>query len=172
MADANLALISVPGEFAAAEARKALQRGLHAMVFSTTCRWRTGRAEEARRGARAAADGPDCGTALIAGVPLPSPTRCRAADRHRLGLGHRPQEVSRCSRARGAVSHGIGVGGRDLSKEVGGRMTLAAIDALEADPATKRISSSPTARAVGDEEIGRGRNVQEAGDFVFAWFSR
>src|SRR5690606_5662746 len=32
--DANLALISVPGEFAAAEARKALQRGLHVMMFS------------------------------------------------------------------------------------------------------------------------------------------
>src|SRR5260221_12151140 len=31
---ANLALISVPGEFAAAEARRALERGLHAIVFS------------------------------------------------------------------------------------------------------------------------------------------
>ncbi|HSU77763.1 MAG TPA: hypothetical protein VLI89_11860, partial [Burkholderiales bacterium] len=31
---ANLALISVPGDYAAAEARAALERGLHAMVFS------------------------------------------------------------------------------------------------------------------------------------------
>ena len=34
MPDANLALISVPGEFAAAEARKALRRGLHTLIFS------------------------------------------------------------------------------------------------------------------------------------------
>src|SRR5215468_140742 len=32
--DVNLALISVPGEFAAAEGRKALNRGLHVMMFS------------------------------------------------------------------------------------------------------------------------------------------
>ena len=31
---ANLALISVPGEWAAAEARSALRRGLHVMLFS------------------------------------------------------------------------------------------------------------------------------------------
>ena len=34
MPDANLALISVPGDFAAAEARKALRRGLDVMIFS------------------------------------------------------------------------------------------------------------------------------------------
>ena len=34
MPDANLALISVPGDFAAAEARKALRRGLNVMIFS------------------------------------------------------------------------------------------------------------------------------------------
>ena len=32
--DANLALISVAGEFAAAEARKAIRQGLHVMLFS------------------------------------------------------------------------------------------------------------------------------------------
>ena len=31
---ASLALISVPGAFAAAEARKALRRGLHVLLFS------------------------------------------------------------------------------------------------------------------------------------------
>ena len=34
MTDANLALVSVPGDFAAAEARKALRLGLHVMIFS------------------------------------------------------------------------------------------------------------------------------------------
>jgi len=48
------------------------------------------------------------------------------------------------------VSHAIGVGGRDLSEEVGGRMTLAALDALEKDAATKRIIviSKPPAPSV------------------------
>ena len=34
LADANLALISVPGDFAIAEARKAMELGLHVMIFS------------------------------------------------------------------------------------------------------------------------------------------
>jgi len=68
---ANLALISVPGDFAAAEARKALERGLHALVFSSGVPL-----EEERALKRLALDrglllmGPDCGTALIAGTPL------------------------------------------------------------------------------------------------------
>jgi len=37
------------------------------------------------------------------------------------------------------VSHGIGVGGRDLSAEVGGAMTLLALEALAADPSTEAI---------------------------------
>src|SRR6185436_18979697 len=68
------------------------------------------------------------------------------------------QEVS-CLIARSGrgVSHGIGVGGRDLSREVGGRMTLAAMDALEADPATKRIIviSKPPAPSVTKKIVAR-----------------
>jgi FdrA protein len=37
------------------------------------------------------------------------------------------------------VSHVIGLGGRDLSEAVGGRMAIAAIEALEADPHTDAI---------------------------------
>ena len=37
------------------------------------------------------------------------------------------------------LSHGIGVGGRDLSAEVGGAMTTFALEALAADPATEVI---------------------------------
>ena len=50
------------------------------------------------------------------------------------------QEVA-CLIARhgGGISHAIGVGGRDLSDAVGGITTLAAIEALDADPTTKRI---------------------------------
>ncbi len=140
--DANLALISVPGEFAAHEARRALERGQHVMVFSDNVPV----AEEIALKDLAASKGllmmgPDCGTALIAGVPI---AFANAVPRGSVGIvsasGTGLQEVSCLLARRGrGVSHGIGVGGRDLSREVGGRMTLAAMDALEADPATKRI---------------------------------
>ena len=51
---ANLALISVPGEFAAAEARKALDAGLHVLMFSSR-RLARGRARAQAAGAREAA---------------------------------------------------------------------------------------------------------------------
>ena len=38
------------------------------------------------------------------------------------------------------ISHGIGVGGRDLSAEVGGLMTLHALDFLADDPETKVVA--------------------------------
>ena len=69
--EANLALISCPGEYAAAEAYKALRLGLDVMVFSDNVpleeeitlkrlAWDTGRLLM----------GPDCGTAILDGVPL------------------------------------------------------------------------------------------------------
>jgi FdrA protein len=157
---ANLALISVPGEFAAAEARRALERGLHVMVFSDNVPV----AEEVALKDFAAARGlllmgPDCGTALIGGAPI---AFANAVPRGSIGIvsasGTGLQEVSSLLARRGeGVSHGIGVGGRDLSEEVGGRMTLAALDALEKDPATKRIIviSKPPAPSVTKKIVAR-----------------
>jgi FdrA protein len=157
---ANLALISVPGDFAAAEARKALERGLHALVFSSGVPL-----EEERALKRLALDrglllmGPDCGTALIAGTPL---AFANVVPRGDIGIvsasGTGLQEVS-CLVARmgGGVSHGIGVGGRDLDERVGGLGTLAALDALEADRGTKTIVliSKPPAPAVAERVLER-----------------
>ena len=142
MPDANLALISVPGEFAAAEARKALRAGLHALIFSDNVPL-----EEELALKRVAREqglllmGPDCGTAIIAGTPL---AFANAVPRGDIGIvsasGTGLQEVS-CLIARmgRGMSHGIGVGGRDLDERVGALATLAAIDALEQDPATAHI---------------------------------
>ena len=83
MPDANLALISVPGDFAAAEARKALRRGLNVMIFSDNVPL-----EQEIALKREARDlglivmGPDCGTAIIAGVPHRLRQR-RSAGRYR-----------------------------------------------------------------------------------------
>ncbi|HET7343633.1 MAG TPA: hypothetical protein VFL90_19365, partial [Methylomirabilota bacterium] len=82
--------------------------------------------------------GPDCGTAILDGVPLGF---ANAVPRGRIGLvaasGTGLQEVTCRLAAEGeGVSHAIGVGGRDLSDAVGGATTLRALDALAADPAT------------------------------------
>ena len=69
--DADLALISVPGDYAAAEALKALALGLHVMLFSDNVAVEDERA--IKRYARARGllvMGPDCGTAIVNGVPL------------------------------------------------------------------------------------------------------
>jgi FdrA protein len=139
---ANLALISVPGDFAAAEARKALDLGLHAIIFSDNVPLADEVAlkREAReRGLMVM--GPDCGTAIIAGVPLAFANAVPRGDIGIIGAsGTGIQEIS-CliARAGRGVSHAIGTGGRDLKAEVGAITTLMAIDALEADAATKHV---------------------------------
>jgi FdrA protein len=85
--------------------------------------------------------GPDCGTALIAGTPL---AFANVVPRGDIGIvsasGTGLQEVAALvARMGGGISHGIGVGGRDLDARIGALGTLAAIDALAADPATAKI---------------------------------
>jgi FdrA protein len=157
---ANLALISVPGEFAAYEARRALERGLHVLLFSDNVSL-----EDEARLKRLAAEhgrllmGPDCGTALIAGTPL---AFANAVPRGDIGIvsasGTGLQEVSTLvARMGGGISHGIGVGGRDLDARVGALGTLAAIEALERDPATAKIVliSKPPAPEVARRVLER-----------------
>jgi FdrA protein len=133
---ANVALISVPGLYAGAEARRALEAGLHVMLFSDNVPVAT--EVELKRLALQRGLwllGPDCGTAILDGVPLGF---ANAVPRGRIGLtaasGTGLQEVT-CAIARAGqgVSQAIGVGGRDLSDEVGGLMILRALDALAAD---------------------------------------
>ena len=149
----NLAFISVPGDFAAAEARKALRAGLHVMLFSDNVSL-----EDEVALKREAQDlglmmmGPDCGTAILGGVPLGFANVVPRGDIGLIGSsGTGTQEVS-CLVAQGGrgISQAIGVGGRDLSEEVGGIMTLMALDALDADPATRCIVivSKPPSPAV------------------------
>jgi FdrA protein len=140
--DANLALISVPGAFAAAEALKALRAGLHVMLFSDN----VGLDDEVALKRLAASKnlllmGPDCGTAYLGGVPLGF---ANAVPRGRVGIvaasGSGLQQVATLLAAGGeGISHALGVGGRDMSAAVGGLMTLRALEALAADRATELI---------------------------------
>ncbi|HEU0160536.1 MAG TPA: acyl-CoA synthetase FdrA [Hyphomicrobiaceae bacterium] len=140
--DANLALISVPGDYAAGEARRALGCGLDVMIFSDNVPL----AEEValKRQAQALGRlllGPDCGTAILGGAPLGFANRVPRGDIGLIGAsGTGLQEVSVLIAAAGrGVSEAIGVGSRDLSLEVEALATLAAIDLLDQDPATARI---------------------------------
>ena len=160
--EANLAIISVPGAYAAREARKALLAGLNVLVFSDNVP-----IEDEVVLKRLAAErgrlvmGPDCGTALIGGTPL---AFANAVPRGEIGIvsasGTGLQEVSSLiARLGGGVSHGIGVGGRDLDERVGGLGTLAALDALAQDPGTRRIVliSKPPAPAVARKVLERAK---------------
>jgi FdrA protein len=140
--EATLALVSVPGLYAGAEAQRALDAGLHVMLFSDNVPVAT---EVALKRAAAARGlfvlGPDCGTAILHGVPLGF---ANAVPRGRVGLvaasGTGLQEVTCRLAAEGeGVSHAIGVGSRDLSDAVGGAMTLPALAALRDDAATEVV---------------------------------
>lgn len=157
---ADLALISVPGEYAAAETRKALARGLHAMVFSDNVPVEAERALKLfARDKGLLVMGPDCGTAILGGVPLAFANAVPSGD---IGIvaasGTGLQEVATLiARADFGVSHAIGTGGRDLSEEVGALTTLAALDAFDADPATRAIVviSKPPAPSVARAVLER-----------------
>lgn len=160
MPDANLALISVPGDFAVAEARKGLRRGLNVMIFSDNVP--LGQEIALKREARdlgLLVMGPDCGTAIIGGVPLAFANSVPRGDVGIVGAsGTGIQEVS-CLIANGGrgISHAIGTGGRDLTQEVGGITTFAAIDLLDKDPATRHIVliSKPPAPEVAKQVLAR-----------------
>jgi FdrA protein len=163
---ANLALISVPGEFAPHEARRALGLGLNVLVFSDNVPL-----DEELSLKRSAREkglllmGPDCGTALIGGAPI---AFANVVPRGDIGIvsasGTGLQEVSSLIARLGAgVSHGIGVGGRDLDARIGALGTLSAIDALEADAGTREIVliSKPPAAEVAALVIERMRRSRK-----------
>jgi succinyl-CoA synthetase alpha subunit len=140
--DATLALISVPGAYAGLEATKALRAGLHVMLFSDNVPVET--EIELKRLARERGlflMGPDCGTAIVHGVPLGF---ANAVPRGRIGVagasGTGVQQVTSLVATAGeGISHAIGVGGRDLSDAVGGVMMDAALGALAADGTTEVV---------------------------------
>jgi len=151
--DTDIALISVPGDYAAAEALKALSLGLHVMLFSDNVSVADERAIKAfARDRNRLVMGPDCGTAIVNGVPLGFANVVR---RGGIGLvaasGTGLQEVTcRIHNAGGGVSQALGTGGRDLKEEIGGITMLQGLHALAGDPSTRVIVliSKPPAPAI------------------------
>jgi FdrA protein len=151
--DANVALLSVPGEHAFVEAMEALERGLHVMIFSDNVPVEHEiTLKQYGAGHGLLVMGPDCGTSIIGGVGLgfanavqPGPVSIVGAS----GTGI--QELTCLLDDAGVgVRHALGTGSRDLSDAVGAVATLQALAALDADPATELIvviSKPPAADA-------------------------
>lgn len=140
--NASLASISIPGEYAAREASRCLDRNLNVFLFSDNVSLKDElklKMSALDRGLLCM--GPDCGTASLGGVGLGFINR---VSRGRVGCvaasGTGLQAVMcRIDQLGEGVSHAIGVGGRDLSKEVGGIMSRHALHLLDEDPSTEII---------------------------------
>jgi FdrA protein len=160
--DANLAVISVAGRYAAREARAALEHGLHVFLFSDN----VSLADEIALKKLAVEKGlllmgPDAGTSIINGVALGF---ANAVPRGPVGIvgaaGTGIQGISvGITQAGSGISQAIGVGGRDLSEEVGGLMMQAALRALRDDPMTKILClvSKPPAPSVAQRILETAR---------------
>lgn len=151
----SLAFLSIPGDHVAHEAAAALAAGLHVFCFSDGVSLE----DEARLKRQAVESGllfmgADCGTAIIDGVGLGF---ANAVQRGPVGIvgasGTGIQEVTCLLDAAGVgISHAIGVGGRDLSAEVGGLMMRRGLELLAADEETEVVVaiSKPPDAAVAD----------------------
>lgn len=139
---ANVALISIPGEYARPEVTDALEQGLHVMLFSDNVSLEDEiflKKLAVKKGLLLM--GPDCGTSIINGTGLAFFNQVRRGNTGIVGAsGTGIQEVtSLIDRLGGGVSHAIGVGGRDLKKGVDGMMMVSAIQKLARDKNTKSL---------------------------------
>ncbi|MDD3627213.1 MAG: acyl-CoA synthetase FdrA [bacterium] len=152
----NFTLISVPGQYAAWEAREALAGDMSVMIFSDNVT-----IEEELELKTTAQEkgllimGPDCGTAIINGIPLGFANK---VNRGKIGLisasGTGLQAVtSEIHNSGEGISQAIGIGGRDLSEKISGISMKTAIHALWNDPETEVIVliSKPPAEKVTKE---------------------
>ena len=188
MPEANLALYSIPGEYIGQEAEKALDKNCNVMIFSDNVS-----IEDEKRLKQKADEkgllvmGPDCGTSILGGVPLAFANVIPQGNIGVVGAsGTGIQEITTIIGRQGlGISHAIGLGGRDLSQEIGGISALAALTMLEEDETTQVVVfvSKPPAEAVMEKIIARfdkmtkpvvavflgNRPKQNTANITFAW---
>ena len=160
---ANLVSISIPGEYAAREAQKAIDAGLHVFIFSSNVSVEDELALKQKATERnLLVMGPDCGTSLLGGIGLGFTNVVRrgtigvvgaagtglqefTCQVHNLGLG---------------ISHAIGIGTNDVSDAIGGLTAFSGIKALEDDENTSVIAfvSKPLGSQMLHHFINRIKN--------------
>ena len=158
--------MSLPGVYAAREARKLLNANKHVLLFSDNISIED---EVALKDLAISKDllmmGPDCGTAIIHGVGLGFSNKVKKG---RIGVvaasGTGLQEVVNLVSNHGSgISHAFGTGGRDVKDVVGGRMMLYCLDLLVKDDNTDVIVlvSKPPQEKVLAKLIARLETVKK-----------
>jgi FdrA protein len=168
----NLAIVSVPGQYAKIEVAKAIERELHTFLFSDNVTVEEEIELKERGRARGLlVMGPGCGTAIINGVGLGFANVVR---RGPIGViaaaGTGMQEVTSLIHNWGSgISHAIGLGGRDLSEKVGGIMAQEAIKMLQRDEGTEvlLLVSKPPSEKVAEKVINAVRESQKPAVICF-----
>jgi FdrA protein len=175
--DMSVAIVSVPGEYAALEAHHALSAGLHVLLFSDGVPVE----QEIELKDRASTlgrlvMGPGAGTAVLAGTGLGFANVLSAPAGAAAGAvgvvaaaGTGAQEVAALLDRWGVpVSHVVGVGGRDLSEQVDGRMARLAVRALDRDPGTAAVLvvSKPPSPAAAARVLAECRTTPAVAVFL------
>lgn len=159
----NLALISVPGRYAAAEALKAVRLGLHVFLFSDNVSVGDELAlkqEAERRGLLVM--GPDCDTAVLDGAPLGFANEPRRGlGRSHRRVGHGLQQIASLVDTWGRREPSARRREQGSLRRRRGRSMLVALDALGADPRTNVVVlvSKPPAPAVAASVLERAASI-------------
>ena len=156
--DANLAMISIPGEYAAEESLKALNKGLNVFLFSDNVSLEDEKKiKTVAKSKGLLVMGPDCGTGIIDGLPL---AFANVVEKGNIGIvgasGTGIQEVSTIISRKGyGITQAIGTGGRDLSAQIEAITALEGLKLLAKDEDTDVIVfvSKPPAPEVRDKVI-------------------
>ena len=138
----DLVQISLPGEYAAAEAKKAIEKGLDVFIFSDNVSIEEElELKQLGKEKGRLVMGPDCGVGLIGGVALAAGSINRDGPIGIVGAsGSGAQEVACLIERMGLGVHCIiGTGGRDLKPEIGGITMRMGMEKLEKDPAVQVI---------------------------------
>jgi FdrA protein len=163
---ANMAAISIPGKHVKSVAETLINKGLHVFLFSD----HVPLGDEIMLKRLAMQNkvffmGPEAGTSVIDGTVLGFGNHIRPGNVGIIGAsGTGIQESTTLLYSCGSgITHAIGVGGRDMKKEVGGLMTLQAIDAFEQDSSTHSvlIVSKPVEMAIRKKIVDEIRNASK-----------
>ncbi len=163
---ANLVLVSIPGRYVEREANQILDAGLNVMIFSDNVAMESEIALKKKANEKGLiVMGPDCGTAIINGVPLAFANEVK---RGKIGIvaaaGTGLQEVSTLiNNLDEGISQGIGTGGRDVKDAVGGTSMIMGLKALLADEQTEVvvIISKPPDVSVTEKVLAVAKNSKK-----------
>ena len=153
MPNADMAVISIAGAYAALEANRAIDEGMNVFMFSDNVSIEDEKKlKEKAHEKGLVVMGPDCGTGIIQSVPIAFTNNVASGKIGIIGAsGTGIQELTTIiDRLGEGVKNAIGTGGRDLSSEIGGITMMDTINAMEQDDSIKVmiVISKPPAKAV------------------------